>query len=174
MRAVSKTFSILTTLVTVLIVVVAGAVFLPRLFGIDSYIVTSGSMEPAISTGALAFVATREPDPSVGDVIAYDIGDGTVVRHRVEGTSGQGYITKGDANESADLSPVSPSQVLGTYLLQIPEAGYLLSAYESRPVSIGNIQFPAAALIIIGGLIALYLIEFFLSESVKNRAREKE
>ena len=63
MRAVSKTFSILTTLVTVLIVVVAGAVFLPRLFGIDYYIVTSGSMEPSISTGSLAYVDTRDPDP---------------------------------------------------------------------------------------------------------------
>ena len=170
MKVAAKVFSIITTLITILVVVVAGAIFIPRLFGIDSYIVTSGSMEPTINTGALAFVNTRDATPSVGDVIAYDIGDGTVVLHRVTDTSGQGYITKGDANESADQSPVSPNQVLGTYLLQIPEIGYMLSAYESRSISIGIIHFPAAALFIVGGLIVLYLVEYLLSESVKDKS----
>mgnify|MGYP004467068123 CR=1 FL=1 len=106
------------------------AVILLILFalGFRPNIVASGSMEPVVHTGAMAFIDTHDTDASVRDIIEYritqDNGNETYVLHRVIATDESGnYITKGDANDDRDAHPVSKTQIIGKYVFQIPYIG---------------------------------------------------
>ena len=78
---------------TILFVVGAGFLVGIKGFGYNEYVVLSGSMEPSIMTGALAFVNTKDLNVQEGDVIAFTIDredadlsydtDATTVTHRV-------------------------------------------------------------------------------------------
>lgn len=99
---------------------------LPKAFGIEPNIVLSGSMEPYMSTGGLAFTNTKNLEPEIGDVITYRI-DNNQVTHRVIDIEDGAYITKGDANEGEDTTPVTKEQIVGTVVLSIPYLGYVAS-----------------------------------------------
>lgn len=116
----------------------------PGLAGADAaLIVQSGSMEPAISTGSVVFVAEHPPDTvSEGDIITFSDDEGYLITHRVHEVhrteTSFRFITKGDANENADPEPVYRSNyvgkvpeidlpLLGTYYLTIPFMGYVVS-----------------------------------------------
>lgn len=104
-------------------------------FGVKTYAVLSGSMEPAILTGSLAYVDTSVECDEIteGDVIAFDIGDNKVVTHRVveNDADGQVMITKGDANADVDLAPVPYTTLVGETIFSIPYLGFLLMAFRS-------------------------------------------
>src|SRR4029079_14899624 len=76
---------------------------------LKSYVVVSGSMEPAIPTGSIIYTLA-ENFYSKGDVIAFNINE-KVVSHRVLGVETVGneiyYTTKGDANKTRDQNLVS-------------------------------------------------------------------
>ena len=120
------------------------------IFNVRPVVVISGSMEPEITTGSMAFIDGDLKEPDIGDIIAYRTGKNTVA-HRVIGEKGEGYITKGDANEVADPAPVSPGQVEGTVVFNIPGAGKLLS-YIKSPAGIVIILTAFICFIIIGQL----------------------
>lgn len=88
-------------------------------------VVLSGSMEPAIKTGSLAFIDTSDRDIFVGDVISFRAGD-MLVSHRVVEITESGYRTKGDNNDVADAGIVKDGGVEGKILFSIPGAGYFL------------------------------------------------
>lgn len=75
----------LLTIELTVLVLLAGLVFGPQLFGVQTYGILTGSMEPAIQTGALTFVDTgvSGADLRPGDVAAFDIGKGRICTHRV-------------------------------------------------------------------------------------------
>lgn len=104
-------------------------------FGIKTYAVLSGSMEPAIVAGSLAYVDTDLECNEVaeGDVIVFKIDDNKVVTHRVveNDIAGQVMITKGDANEDVDLAPVAYGSVVGETVFSLPLLGSLLMAFKS-------------------------------------------
>lgn len=104
-------------------------------FGIKTFAVLSGSMEPAILTGSLAYVDTGVECNEIaeGDVVAFDIGDNKVVTHRVveNDVDGQIMITKGDANVDVDLAPVTYADYIGETVFSIPYLGFLLMAFKS-------------------------------------------
>lgn len=59
MKSFSKAFGRIVLILTVVIALVASVFVVPKLFGINPYVVLSGSMEPQIHTGAIAFVNTN-------------------------------------------------------------------------------------------------------------------
>ena len=65
-------------------------------FGINLYIVRSGSMEPEILTGSLCMIDMNYPYEKIqcGDVIAFESGN-TLVLHRVIQATDEGIVTKG-------------------------------------------------------------------------------
>lgn len=135
---------------TVLIVGVILA-FLPvplaKLAGYDIYNIISGSMEPAIPIGSAIFVrsvnpATIEP----GEVIAFERG-GAVVAHRVV-ENNVSITTKGDANDSPDMTPVLYSSVIGRVEHSLPGVGGLLEMMTS-----GAGRLYAVGLVLAGGLL---------------------
>lgn len=130
MKLLSKIFSLLGSTVSVIVLIVAAAFIVPKFVGIMPYIVESGSMEPQIHTGAVAFIDTHDKNVAVGDVITYKIGDAgseKYVTHRIVGEKPDGYVTKGDANEVEDANCVKQEQIVGTYRYSIPHAGRLFA-----------------------------------------------
>lgn len=110
-------------------------VLVPRVAGATPYTVATGSMEPSLGPGTL--VVARPVDPATvatGDVLTYQLrsGEPTVVTHRVVGvgtTAGgeRAFVTRGDANEVADATPVRAVQVRGTVWYAVPWLGHVSS-----------------------------------------------
>lgn len=147
---VKRIASILLTVELIILATLALCLFGGTPFGISTYGVLSGSMEPAIKTGALVFVDTKVTceDMSVGDVAAFDIGDGTVVTHRIVSIDPENRTiqTKGDANANEDLAPVPFDSVFGESVGSIPMLGEALLAFSEYrvPACIGLGCFTAA------------------------------
>jgi signal peptidase I len=73
------------------------------LFGTTLLVFRSGSMAPAIDTGALALAVDRPlHDLERGDVVSVVDTDGVRVTHRVVEVTDQGLVLQGDANPSPD------------------------------------------------------------------------
>lgn len=99
------------------------------IFGITNAIVDTGSMEgdkpDSIPAKSLIFlVKSREYE--VNDIIMFQ-GKGSIpVTHRIIGVDEDGFITKGDANNTEDEDRVKEEQIIGKVFLKIPKVGYVI------------------------------------------------
>ena len=93
-----------------------------QIMDLKPVVVLSGSMEPAIKTGSLAFIDTSDRTVFKGDVISFRSGE-LLVTHRVIDVTDEGYRTKGDNNDTADAGVVKDSSIEGKILFSIPKAG---------------------------------------------------
>lgn len=118
------------TLIIILVIIVAAAFTIPRLFGFEIYNVISSSMEPAVPLGSAVFVKRTDPETlEPGEIVAFADGVGTVTHRLVENRkSSREIITKGDANEIEDFDPVPYSAVLGRVKYVVPVIGAYLMA----------------------------------------------
>lgn len=158
---VQKLLSSLATLV----ILTAAAVLVLYLADIRPYIVTTGSMAPAIPVHSVCFVNGNIPleQIAVGEVISFRTGE-MLVTHRVAEIHGGEYITKGDANSIADAQPVTAEQYIGKTVAVIPRIGSLLIILHTR-----NGKIAAAALILL-----LILISFLPRHTPDNKSAGKE
>lgn len=130
MKLFAKVFSHAATVFTVLALLTAIGLAGPRLLGLDPYIVESGSMEPTIHTGSIAYINTRDTKVVPGDIVTFRIGEAEnekLVTHRIRREENGQFITKGDANDEEDFVPVSRDQIVGTFAYSIPKAGFVLA-----------------------------------------------
>jgi len=115
------------------------------------YLVQSGSMEPAINTGDVV-VVKEQPNYQEREVITFYDSDHRVVTHRILKIQSDGketvFVTKGDANESADTNPVPQSQVIGKLVMVLPKMGFMVSFAKTR--------YGALLLIIVPAVIIIY------------------
>lgn len=100
-------------------------------FGIKPLVFRSGSMSPAIGTGALAFAkSTPAADLSAGDIVSVNNAKGTRVTHRISLVEPQGagavLTLKGDANRVADAEPYVVRSADRVFL-SVPKLGYVVS-----------------------------------------------
>ena len=124
----------------------------------ESYVVLSGSMEPAIKVGSIVVVSEATSGSiEEGDIITYKDSSWTqenpsLTTHRVvniETEQSKAYFeTKGDANEDPDPSLVSENRVVGRVMFSIPFIGYILS-WAGSTIGMIILLFVPAALIII-------------------------
>ena len=154
MKLFLKVLNHVITVGLVLIIGAAGALAfsarrsgdaIPTVLGHKVLTVISGSMEPAIHTGDVIVVKpVSDPERGVrdGDVITFRSQERSdmLITHRVEGTiliNGvpTAYVTKGDANESIDTTPVRPEQIVGVYQWRVPYFGYF-SAFIRQPLGV--------------------------------------
>lgn len=96
----------------------------PTIFGVRPLVVVSGSMEPVLPVGSLVIteVVTAE-EIEVGDVVGYwtgnrFIGINPIILHRVIAITEEGYLLKGDNNETADRI-MKPERII--YRVVYPE-----------------------------------------------------
>ncbi|AXV10099.1 Signal peptidase I (plasmid) [Euzebya pacifica] len=120
--------------------VVVVAVIVVALPGTHLLTVTSGSMSPALDPGDVVIVVAREESLAVGQLATFpDTGrGGLLVTHRVvdhTDVDGQlAYATRGDANQSADPTPVPHSDLVGVVRIVLPDVGRLLPTGPHGPL----------------------------------------
>ena len=67
---------IVTDILLVIVLVIAAVLYIPRLMGLKTYKVLSGSMEPEYHVGSVVYVEKSSIDDiEVGDVITFYIND---------------------------------------------------------------------------------------------------
>ena len=101
------------------------AIIISGFFGIQRYLVVSGSMEPNLYAGDIVFVNTNIDfeDVEIGDVIIFKYEDMNII-HRVIEADGQKLKTKGDANKDDDGFVVTAENFVGKALFHIDKIGY--------------------------------------------------
>ncbi|SDM66205.1 signal peptidase I [Acetanaerobacterium elongatum] len=105
-----------------------GVLTLPQLAGYTPLSVLSGSMEPACPVGSVVFIRPTAPDAvKVNDIITFALENNARVTHRVTQIlyNEQAFVTKGDANNTNDLSPVPFNRLVGKVQFSLPLLGYL-------------------------------------------------
>lgn len=132
-----KVWNIISTALVILIVFCAVFLMGSRLMGYRVFNVISGSMEPTYSVGDLIYVKEVDVDViEVGTPITFVLNEDLVVAtHRVIeiDAENQYFYTKGDANETADSSPVHFNNVIGVPQFSIPLLGYVSDFIQNPP-----------------------------------------
>lgn len=132
-----KIWNTVTTIVMVLVVILALLLIGARVLGLQILVVMSGSMEPHYHVGSIIFVKDVPPESlQVGDDITFRITDKTVATHRIveilpDGSSLR-FRTKGTANTTTD-DPVPQDRVLGKVVGTIPLLGYAFDFVKKPP-----------------------------------------
>lgn len=151
---VKKICNFLSTVVLILLMVVAAVILVPMILGFKEMAVLSGSMEPTIPVGSIVYVKPLD-DPSVlepGDVCTYTLSDGkTMVTHRVVSIDpdNQTLVTQGDAND-VDDGDINFTQVFGEAQFHLPYVGYIAI----------NIKTPIGIMAVCGVLVLVILLNF--------------
>jgi signal peptidase len=128
--------------------------------GFRSFIVLSESMQPTFDKGALIIVnETDESKLFIGDIITYVPargGDALLTHRIVEIVAGSGeegqerkFITRGDANNTNDPNPVTPTQILGRTVFHMNGLGTFILQLRTLPGIV------CLALVIIFGLFVI-------------------
>ena len=164
LRALTTTVTVLIALVAVLTITIAigsrtSADGQRMVFGQPVMTIISGSMTPTIAVGDIVVdapvTAAQASHLHVGQIISFRAAPGSaeIVTHRMAVRVQNGavsYITKGDANNSADSTPRPASDVIGLYRFAIPRGGYVLVAMHTPRVLI--MLLASALLWIVAGL----------------------
>ncbi len=141
MKVFKKICSFINILIIIALAVLALYLIVPRVLGMKTFAVLSGSMEPEIPVGSI--VITEEVDPATitsGQIITYQLEGDTMVTHRVvkNDKNNKQFTTKGDANNVEDGSPVPYEKVVGHAKSKLPYAGYVVM-YIKTPLGIACI-----------------------------------
>lgn len=166
MAKLSGIYEIGIWFVTLLAVAAAAIVTVPKCVGIAPYAILSASMEPAIQTGSLIFVDTRDRQVETGDIVTFSMSNGTdevIVTHRIVGISDEGFITKGDNNENEDFQILTSDRIVGTYATGVPFAGYAVEKMSGRRRGL-----------IVAWLLGMHVFGFVLESVTESRGRESE
>lgn len=166
-----KVWNIITSILVAGVVILALLLVGVRLFGMQVFMVLSGSMEPTYHTGSLIYVKDVDPyELESGDVITFMLDEDTVATHRIVGIvpdeedpSVIRFRTKGDANDSEDATLVHYRNVIGTPVFTIPKLGYV-SNYIQNP--------PGTYITIAGAAVLLLLV--FIPDLFSNEEEPKQ
>src|SRR5699024_3504959 len=89
------------------------------LIGYKVKTVLSGSMEPGIQMGLIISIKETEKNYTFekNDVITFITEEEKIITHRIDEVRKDdgSYVTKGDANDAADLEPVRQENIIGIY-----------------------------------------------------------
>ena len=168
MNMAKKVWSIVSTVLVVLIVLCAIFLVGARVLGYRAYNVVSGSMEPTYSVGDLLYI--KEVDVNtikVGDPITFLLNDElAVATHRVVrvDAENQHFYTQGDSNTTEDTGFVHFKNVIGVPQFSIPLLGYVSDF----------VQNPPGMYITIGGFALLIVLAFLPDLLRKKRAKAEE
>ena len=106
----------------------------PKAWGYATLTIETGSMNgysamvkdgkpKQVSIGDM-IVIKKTGDYTIGDVITFlPEGDKIPTTHRIIGYTENGYITKGDANNTQDTVPIEKDKVLGEVVMHAPKLG---------------------------------------------------
>lgn len=138
----------------------------PSFFGIKTYSIISGSMEPTIHTGDIVIAKeTNKENLQIGDIISFRLGQ-SVVTHRIIGIeeteNGEVYTTKGDKNNTEDKVEIKINLIEGKVIGRIPFMGKIAKLLH------GNIS-----IIVIILMVYIYYSHTSKVSRIKNRRKAK-
>ena len=147
-KTAKKIINAISTLFIILIVILAFLLAGVRLIGYTPYTVLSGSMEPTYHVGSLIYV--KEIDPAtlkVGDALTFTLSNGAIVTHKIieiqnaDNPAKLSFRTQGEANDTPDGNPVSPSDIIGKPEFSIPYLGCVSNFVQNPPGTYVTICF---------------------------------
>jgi signal peptidase len=161
-----RLFRVTSTLLLSAGVLLGAVMVVPALFGIQRYVIVSGSMTGTYDRGSVVFdQVVPTASLQVGDVITYrppaGAGPDHLVTHRIsaitaDGSGGRIYRTKGDANAVADPWTFTlPNAAQARVRAGLPYVGFAIAALSDRRVRMLVIGLPAA-LIALSSLAGLW------------------
>lgn len=112
----------------------------PSFFGIKTYIIVSGSMEPNLNIGDIVVVkSNKQKSLKKGDIISFRENQ-SIITHRInEVLKVDGeikYKTKGDNNNVVDSELVKYENIEGKVILTIPKIGNVVLFLQKKEVII--------------------------------------
>lgn len=110
-----------------------------------AYVVTSGSMEPAIKTGSI-IITKAKPYYKIGDIVTFK-NAGNTVTHRIVDINLETITTQGDANDSPDLSTTPRENIIGGRFLVVPYVGWVIDFAKTPRGFVAMIVIPASIII---------------------------
>lgn len=128
----------------------------PSLFGYRMYIVDSGSMTPTLPINSMIIVNEISPNETAaseiqeGDIVTFYAGSQNIrVTHRVVEVleNGEGYITRGDANNIEDANILQEDRIIGKLAFSLPYIGLVFRVLSTK-----------IGIAILIGLVALIII----------------
>lgn len=121
------------------------------LYNIRSFVVLSGSMQPLFPVGSMVY-AMPQLNYKIGDIITFKNIAGVNVTHRISKIDKHNYqtifITKGDANNVIDQTPVAKNKIIGKVFFFVPYIGLLVNYLKNPLYFIGLIIVPSVIFII--------------------------
>lgn len=124
---------------------------------VNLYTILSQSMYPKIKAGDIVITYKNKNNIyNIGDIITFtstgNISNGITITHRVTDIYKVNdlytYKTKGDNNNTEDLSTVPAENVIGRVVFRIPKAGYIQQFLVTRTGWIVAIVLPSFGVII--------------------------
>ena len=167
MKIFEPVYYILCAFIAIIAVLLIVSVF-PITGNYKVLTVLSGSMEPAIKTGAVVVIKPAS-DYKIGDIITFghSTRTETPITHRIYDikiAGGQAvYITKGDANNSPDIKEIAKKDVEGKVLFSVPYFGYLIN-FVKKPIGFILIIIAPAAIIVYDEIRKIY-------KEIKNKKK---
>ena len=174
-KTIKKIWNGITTILVILVVILALLLIGARLVGLDVFTVLSGSMEPTYHVGSLIYVKDVDPfELESGDVITFMLDEDTVATHRIvevvpdeSDATVVRFQTKGDANDAVDGSLVHYKNVIGSPVFTIPYLGYAANYIQNPPGT--YIAISAGAIL----LLLVFLPDMFGSEDDKKQKKKQ-
>ena len=103
----------------------------PKVFGYSVMVVKTGSMYPNLKPNDLIIIKTKK-QYKTNDIITFEDGN-SFTTHRIIEVAENGFITKGDANNSPDINAVETHRVEGKVIGKVGGVGrvvkFLTSTY---------------------------------------------
>lgn len=171
-NTIKKIWNAITTVLVILIVILAILLVGVRLAGFRVFTVLSGSMEPTYHVGSLIYVKDVDyRQLEAGDVITFMLDENTVATHRIiqvvpdeDEPEVLRYATQGDANDAPDGTLVHYKNVIGTPVFTIPQLGYVANYIQNPPGT--YIAISGAAIL----LLLMFLPDLFSEDEPKKTA----
>lgn len=169
-KIIKKVWNAITTVLVILIVILAILLVGVRLAGFQVFTVLSGSMEPTYHVGSLIYVKDVDyRQLEAGDVITFMLDENTVATHRIiqvvpdeDEPEVLRYATQGDANDAPDGTLVHYKNVIGTPVFTIPKLGYVANYIQNPPGT--YIAISGAAIL----LLLMFLPDLFSEDEPKK------
>ena len=161
----SKVLKFIVNLVVLLSIVVAAALLVPPLLGVDTVINDNSNIETNLPVGAVAYGRQVDTEKlNKGDKILYMEGSAQYVYEIQDmDTTAGSYKVKDVYNKNSDAESVTLQDKVSKAVITIPFIGYAAIALQSK-----------TGLMVVGAVIILLIILFILSEVLRRGDDDEE
>ena len=161
----SKVLKFIVNLVVLLSIVVAAALLVPPLLGVDTVINDNSNIETNLPVGAVAYGRQVDTEKlNKGDKILYMEGSAQYVYEIQDmDTTAGSYKVKDVYNKNSDAESVTLQDKVSKAVITIPFIGYAAIALQSK-----------TGLMVVGAVIILLIILFIFSEVLRRGDDDEE